>query len=225
MRRRAASAHSEIPEPHHIGDRKQTGKGKDIRRRRVGCFPNYVVGHPLFGFFLFLALFPGYALISHSRKLCAEGELPGCRHNHPRPFLTRSSQTFFPNWRPDGRCGSNFPAPSGHLSAVCNPFATKHCCSQWGYCGTGPEYCAQAVKSPFNLTGTGDTMKCMQVAQSYNAMQYNTHHPYLHAGHVACVSHQRPCDMQLSRSSRLISTKDVPVRQTHSSLPLQTLTK
>ena len=158
MRRR--SAHSPITERHrgNVSKESQFQKSKDTKRRRVQTLPTYFVGHPLFGFLLFLALFPGRALVSHCRHLCALGEFPGCGHNHPRPVLTRSSETFFPNWRPDGRCGSNFPAPSGHLSAVCNPFAREHCCSQWGYCGKGPEYCAQAVKSPFNLTGTGDNM-------------------------------------------------------------------
>ena len=167
MRRRAPAAHSVIAETHGRGEWKQTGNGKEHRRRRVKNFPQHLVGHPLFGLFLFLALFPGYAVISNSRKLCAEGQFPGCGHNHPHPFLVRSTETFFRNWRQDGRCGSNFPAPSGHLSAVCNPFVREHCCSQWGYCGKGPEYCAQAVKSPFNLTGTGDamhsTMMCMQM--------------------------------------------------------------
>ncbi|KAL3148312.1 hypothetical protein ABBQ38_013776 [Trebouxia sp. C0009 RCD-2024] len=90
MRRRTPAAHSVIAEPHCRGVSKQTGDGRANRRRRVSTFPQHVVGHPLFGFFLFLALFPGYALVSLCRKLCAEG----------------------------------------------------------------PEYCAQAVRSPFNLTGT-----------------------------------------------------------------------
>lgn len=163
MRRR--TAHSPISESHRTSslEESQTQKSKEIRRRRIESLPRHFVGHPLFGFFLFLALFPGWALVSRCRDLCAVGEFPGCGHNNPRPVLARSSDSFFPNWRPDGRCGSNFPAASGHLSAICNPFAREHCCSQWGYCGKGPEHCAQAVKSPFNLTGTGDTMhsKCI----------------------------------------------------------------
>ena len=159
MRRRLP--HSSNTERHGSGNLKrlQTRNDKHNTTRRVDSLPKHFVGHPLFGFFLFLALFPGWALVSHCRKLCAEGDFPGCAHNDPNPFLTRSLETFFPNWRPDGRCGSNFPAPSGHLSAVCNPFARDHCCSQWGYCGKGPEYCAQAVKPPFNLTGTGDATR------------------------------------------------------------------
>ena len=158
MRRR--TAHSPISERHrsNILKESQTQESKETRRRGVESLPRHLVGHPLFGFFLFLALFPGWALVSRCRNLCAVGEFPGCGHNNPRPVLARSSESFLPNWRPDGRCGSNFPAPSGHLSAVCNPFAREHCCSQWGYCGRGPVYCAQAVKSPFNLTGTGMCM-------------------------------------------------------------------
>lgn len=190
MRRRAPAAHSVIAEPHRRGGSKQTGDGRASRRRRVSTLPQHIVGHPLFGFFLFLALFPGYALVSLSRKLCAEGQLPGCGYNHPHPFLTRSSDTFSPNWRPDGRCGSNFPAPSGHLSAVCNPFAREHCCSQWGYCGTGPEYCAQAVRSPFNLTGTGNVMHsmmmCVQIQNSYSTPEQTS--PHLPTGLLHLVS-------------------------------------
>ena len=158
MRRRTAQSPITKRRRSDVLQESQTQKSKEPKRRRVQSLPTHFVGHPLFGFFVFLALFPGWALVSHCRHLCAVGDFPGCSHNNPSPFLIRFSEKFLPNWRPDGRCGSNFPAPSGHLFAVCNPFAREHCCSQWGYCGTGAEYCAQAVRSPFNLTGTGDNM-------------------------------------------------------------------
>ena len=163
MRRRAPAAQIPSADRHFARDwtPSKERRGSDIKRRRVGSLPKQVVGHPLFGFLLFLILFPGWALVSHLRKLCAEGVLSGCGHNNPSPFLARSSpkgssQEFLPNWRPDRRCGSNFPAPSGHLSSVCNPFARDHCCSHWGYCGNGPDYCAQALQPPFNKSGTGN---------------------------------------------------------------------
>ena len=163
MRRRAPSGQSPASDKSCRRDWAPSveRRGDESKRRRVKAFPTQLVGHPLFGFLLFLILFPGWALVAHLRRLCAEGALSACGHHNPRPFLTRTfpetaSEDFLPNWRPDLRCGSNFPAPSGHLSAICNPFSREHCCSQWGYCGTGPEYCAQAVKPPFNISGTGD---------------------------------------------------------------------
>ncbi len=127
------------------------------KNRPLRALPTQLVTHPLFGVVLFLIFFPGWALVSSLQQHCAAGELAICRHNNPDPVLARElkKEPFVPNWRPDGRCGSNFPAPSGHLSSVCNPFAKQHCCSQWGWCGKGPEFCAQAVKPPYNTTGTG----------------------------------------------------------------------
>lgn len=189
MRRR--TAHSPIPELHRSCTVKhsRTQEKKTVKRARGEILAKHFVGHPLFCFFLFLALFPGWALVSRCRQLCAEGELPGCDYNNPRPVLIRSSQTFLPNWRPDGRCGSNFPAPSGHHSAICRPFARQHCCSQWGYCGKGPDYCAQAVKAPFNLTGTGDKLHASCICM--HVVLCNACCPYPLKGRLACVVYIR----------------------------------
>ena len=170
MRRRAPIAQTYSADKSSTSDwaPSKGRRRRDVKIRRVKSLPKQVAGHPLFGFLLFVVFFPGWAIVAHLRRLCAEGVLSGCGHNNPSPFLARSfpnSQEFLPNWRPDGRCGSNFPAPSGHLSSICNPFAREHCCSHWGYCGNGPDYCAQAVKPPFNISGTGK-MLCYRWCRS-----------------------------------------------------------
>jgi len=47
-------------------------------------------------------------------------------------------------WRPDGRCGANFPAPSGE-SGQCDPQANANekgpCCSSAGWCGNSAAHC------------------------------------------------------------------------------------
>lgn len=161
MRRRVPAAYAST------GDRSRTQdwaprnerRAKESKQRPLRSFPKQLVTHPLFGVALFLVIFPGWALVSLLQGLCAEGSLAVCHHNNPKPVLTREPQPpvgpFVPNWRPDSRCGNNFPAPSGHLISVCNPFVREHCCSQWGWCGNGPDYCAQAVSPPYNTTGTG----------------------------------------------------------------------
>ena len=161
MRRRAPAAHTTSEQP-GIQDwaPHSERRAKEEKDRPNKSFPKRLVTHPLFGVILFLILFPGWALVSSLQKLCYEGDLVLCHHNNPRAVLTRELQpplpeSFLPNWRPDARCGSNFPAPSGHLISVCDPFVKEHCCSQWGWCGKGPQYCAQSVKPPFNTTGTG----------------------------------------------------------------------
>ncbi len=132
-------------------------RAEESKARPFRTLPTQLVTHPLFGVVLFLIFFPGWALVSSLRQYCAAGELAICCHNNPDPVLTREleKEPFVPNWRADGRCGSDFPAPSGQLISVCNPFTKQHCCSQWGWCGQGPEFCAQAVKPPYNTTGTG----------------------------------------------------------------------
>ena len=53
---------------------------------------------------------------------------------------------------------------NAHAIRVCHLL----CCSQWGYYSKGPDYCAQAVRAPLNLTGTGNKLHasciCMHVA-------------------------------------------------------------
>lgn len=40
-----------------------------------------------------------------------------------------------------GKCGPTAPKIDGQ-EPICNPDdPLYHCCSRWGYCGTGPEYC------------------------------------------------------------------------------------
>merc|ERR1719290_548719 len=47
-------------------------------------------------------------------------------------------------WRPDGRCGANFPAPSGE-PGQCDPEANANekgpCCSSLGWCGNSAAHC------------------------------------------------------------------------------------
>jgi len=47
-------------------------------------------------------------------------------------------------WRPDGRCGTNFPAPSGE-PGQCDPEANANekgpCCSPLGWCGNSAAHC------------------------------------------------------------------------------------
>ena len=64
---------------------------------------------------------------------------------------------FVPNWRPDGRCGADFPGPDGSAAAVCNPFEPgRSCCSHWGWCGGGARFCEQGSGvDPHNSTSTG----------------------------------------------------------------------
>lgn len=128
------------------------------RHTRPSGLVNAAFGHPLFGFVLFLIIFPGSALFSALRELCRDGDLPGCRQNNPAPVLVRSSQSslYLPNWRLDGRCGSQFPSTADQHSSICDPFSKSPCCSQWGWCGSGSDYCTQAVKAPYNHSGTGE---------------------------------------------------------------------
>ncbi|XP_078586802.1 plasminogen-like isoform X1 [Branchiostoma floridae x Branchiostoma japonicum] len=43
-------------------------------------------------------------------------------------------------WRGDGRCGEDFPTPEG-TPGECNPNNNRPCCSLFGWCGEGSEYC------------------------------------------------------------------------------------
>lgn len=165
MRRRAPAASTITADRNRTQDwaPRNERRAVESKQRHISSFPKQLVTHPLFGVVLFLIIFPGWALVSRLQSLCAEGDLVPCRHNNPQPVLTRQLTTgpigtFVPNWRPDGRCGNSFPAPSGHLISVCNPFVKQHCCSQWGWCGHGPEYCTQAVSPPYNISGTGKTL-------------------------------------------------------------------
>ena len=43
-----------------------------------------------------------------------------------------------------GRCGTGAPLKNGRIPG-CNAANEKyHCCSEWGYCGSGAEYCTCA---------------------------------------------------------------------------------
>lgn len=64
------------------------------------------------------------------------------------------NKSYVPNWRDDGRCGPDWPAPDGSV-AVCDPFAASHCCSHWGWCGQSRWHCNQGLLSPQNSTDTG----------------------------------------------------------------------
>lgn len=160
MRRRAPAAPSSVVDEHaQDWAPSSERRAKESKREPIRSLPRRLVAHPLFGLVLFLIIFPGWAAVSRLRQLCAAGDVWLCEHNNPQPFLERDlppsvDQAYRPNWRSDERCGSKFPAPSSHSASVCNPFAKQHCCSQWGWCGRGPDFCAQAVKPPWNITGT-----------------------------------------------------------------------
>lgn len=130
---------------------------KRFLRRSARELTQAAVGHPLFGFILFLILFPGRALLLNLQRSCLAGHLVGCGHNNPNPVLVRTvpSALYLPNWRLDGRCGFKIPSPADETSSMCDPFSKSPCCSRWGWCGSGPEHCTQAVKAPYNVTGSG----------------------------------------------------------------------
>ena len=162
MRRRNPFAQSSGPPVVYDQDAQEQGTPKERLSKRYSHrsalgLAKAAVGHPLFGFVLFLIIFPGWALVSTIQRRCLDGDLPGCKHNDPPPVLVRSSQAslYLPSWRLDGRCGFDFPSPADPHSSICNPFSKTPCCSQWGWCGSGPDYCTQAVKAPYNVSGTG----------------------------------------------------------------------
>lgn len=39
------------------------------------------------------------------------------------------------------RCGMKAPPLPGVFEPICNPSDKDHCCSPYGYCGSGPEFC------------------------------------------------------------------------------------
>ncbi|KAJ8034853.1 hypothetical protein HOLleu_21865 [Holothuria leucospilota] len=43
-------------------------------------------------------------------------------------------------WRDDGRCGASFLLANGD-PAQCDPASDNYCCSCYGRCGSGPDYC------------------------------------------------------------------------------------
>lgn len=51
-----------------------------------------------------------------------------------------------------GKCGPNAPRIDGR-EPICNPASKKyHCCSKYGYCGTGPDFCSCSGCKDFSLT-------------------------------------------------------------------------
>lgn len=161
MRRRNGSTQN-TRTPESTATQQEDRDRRSRQRKRHGRWStsdaiSAAVGHPLFGFVLFLIIFPGWTLLSTAQRRCTEGHLPGCRHNDPAPVLARTSQQqlYLPNWRLDRRCGSSFPSSADQQSSICDPFSATPCCSQWGWCGSGPNYCVQAVKAPYNHSGSG----------------------------------------------------------------------
>lgn len=176
MRRRNASAQNSVTAVDDKAKQKQ-GHTKDLQNKRYARWTTSnlvkaVVGHPLFGFVLFLVIFPGWTLLSTLQTRCADGDLPGCGHNNPPPVLVRSSQhnLYLPNGRLDGRCGIDFPSSADQHSSICDPFSRSPCCSQWGWCGSGPEFCTQAVKAPYNHTGNGEHCRDISAHSLHNVM-------------------------------------------------------
>lgn len=49
------------------------------------------------------------------------------------------------NWRGDNKCGDpvkHAPNPIGANVTDCNPYSTNNCCSEFGWCGSGPQFCS-----------------------------------------------------------------------------------
>lgn len=64
-------------------------------------------------------------------------------------------------WTPDdsqpgnnGKCGKDAPLYNGHMPKCDPDDLSYNCCSKWGFCGSGSEYCdcAECVNYSINLT-------------------------------------------------------------------------
>ena len=117
--------------------------------------------HPALPLLLFVFALGVWALVQHVYHDCAfVGPDSGwcLRQQHGPNFnLSRGQvgESWLPNWREDGRCGPGFPALNGHSISICNPFSKEYCCSRWGWCGSGGEYCIHAAAKPYNETQGG----------------------------------------------------------------------
>ena len=134
------------------------------QRSRYLRSPGYqrLLAHPAVPLLVFVLLFPALTLGLHLWQLCSQGELPLCRSNDPEPDLSRPglsitslADSYTPNYRGDLRCGVDYPAPNGDNVSVCDPFSKQYCCSQWGWCGRGRDYCVQALHKPYNDSRKG----------------------------------------------------------------------
>ena len=70
-----------------------------------------------------------------SASSACDGQYPGTRRLCP---CTSSNQDTY--IRDDGSCGPLHAAPMGGPSR-CDPFSKAPCCSAYGYCGDGADYC------------------------------------------------------------------------------------
>ncbi len=109
--------------------------------------------------FLLLILACQAAAIVRHRPATPTKEAFAQLQNEYQSFGVRQrnrNASFVPNWRRDLRCGAHWPALDGAPLSVCDPFsADAYCCSHWGWCGSGSDYCDQALLDPRNATSTG----------------------------------------------------------------------
>merc|ERR1712117_981209 len=62
------------------------------------------------------------------------------------------------DWRPDNRCGANYPLPDGR-PGQCNPNGKWPCCSPGGWCGDSDAHCKCSGCTDFRPQGMKDAVK------------------------------------------------------------------
>ena len=70
----------------------------------------------------------------------------------PNVLFIITDTVFPPDYRPDGRCGPDYPGPNGE-EGICLPDGVSACCGTNGWCGNSLEHCTLYLYRDYRLPG------------------------------------------------------------------------